>query len=227
MKVDRDELLLYALGQLPPERAAAVEAALMADAALQGELRADQEALGLLLDDLDVQAAVVPEGAQERLLTRVRAEAAEPITLTQPVPETVNANPAKTAARPVWWWVFPLVAAVAFFLFTFRGPADPTQRYARMTGATTTTVMADGQALGSLVRLPDGKVFVHLSRAAQAGYTYQLWQIQAGQPVSLGVFGEAGLLTRPLEAGATLAVSVEPTGGSVSPTTKPLFAQRL
>lgn len=233
MKADRDELLLYALGQLSPERAAAVEAVLSADAALQAEVRADQDALGLLLDDLDLQAVSVPDDAEARLLSRVRAEAAAPLpqtqsTSAQPKQEAAPVTAVKVPVRPRWWWVFPLgVAASLTLFFALRSPADPTQPYVETTGAITKTITVNGQDLGKLVRLPDGRVFVHLSRAAQAGRTYQLWQIQAGQPVSLGVFDQAGLLTSPLAAGATLAVSVEPLGGSPQPTTKPLFAQRL
>lgn len=223
MKVDRDELLLYALGQLSPERTAAVEAALSANPELQAEVRADQDALGLLLDELDLQAVTVPQDAQERLLARVRAEADAP-----PIQEVTAAASVKRPARPSWWWAFPAgVAAVLTLFFSLRGPADPTQQYVRTAGAVTQTVTVDGQDLGKLVRLPDGRVFIHLSRAAEEGRTYQLWQIRGGQPVSLGVFDQAGLLTQPLGEGATLAVSVEPVGGSPQPTTKPLFAQRL
>lgn len=216
MKVDRDELLLYTLGQLSPERSAAIEAVLKSDPALQAEVSADQDALGLLLDELDLQTVTVPAESQERLLARVRAEAAAP-----PLP-------LQLPARPVWRWALLLgIAASLALFFTFRGPADPAQQYVSTAGAITEIVKVNGQDFGKLVRLPDGRVFIHLNRAASKGSTYQLWQIQAGQPVSLGVFDQGGLLTRPLAADITLAVSVEPLGGSPQPTTKPLFAQRL
>uniref|UniRef100_UPI0028698877 anti-sigma factor n=1 Tax=Deinococcus sp. TaxID=47478 RepID=UPI0028698877 len=108
-----------------------------------------------------------------------------------------------------------------------RPSGDPLSQYAGTPGAVSTPVLAGGQALGTLVRLPDGRVYVHLDRPARTGQTYQLWQIRAGVPVSLGVFDGAGLLTSALPPEATVAVTVEPPGGSPQPTTKPLFAQSV
>ena len=44
--------------------------------------------------------------------------------------------------------------------------------------------------------------------------------------MSLGVFGQ-DVLTAALPQGASVAVSVEPPGGSPQPTTTPLFVQAL
>lgn len=240
MNVDRDLVLASALGQLSPAEEAEVQAALKADPALQAQWQADQEALNLLLDELDLQKVQVPADAEERLLARLRAEEGR---LTGPpagddvgpsasvVPATVSPMaelPARRAAGPAWWLVAPLgLAAALALLFALRPPADPLQQYAGRPGAVSREVTASGQTLGTLVRLPDGRVFVKLRRPADAGRTYQLWQIQGGKPVSLGVFGEQGVLTAPLPPGATLAVSVEPPGGSAQPTTQPLFAQDI
>lgn len=216
MKPDRDELLAYALGTLPPADAARVEAALDADPALRAELRADLDALSQLLADLDLGAVTVPEDAGERLLARVRAERRE-------------AAPAPAAAsRPAWRVpaVLALAAALAlaFFLLS-RATVDPAERYARLPGAVEQPLEAQGARLGTLVRLPDGRVYVSLSRPLEPGRTYQLWQIEDGSPVSRGVFQEALLVSLP--PGATIAVSVEPLGGSPQPTTSPLFVHKL
>lgn len=227
MKPDRDQLLAYALGQLPAAEAAQFEAALEADPALRAELRADLDALGLLVDDLDLSTVEVPEDAGERLLARVRAERGDAPPPVQPIPAP-EAPAFVPARRPAWRLpaALALAAAVALaFALLSRPEADPAARYAQVPGAVERTVEAGGQTLGRLVRLPDGQVYVHLSRPVPAGRSYQLWQIRDGSPVSLGTFQEGLLVT--LAAGATVAVSVEPPGGSPQPTTEPLFVQQI
>ena len=73
MTPDRDDLLAYALGTLSPAEAARVEAELARDPTLRAELRADLDALALLLDDLDPAAVPVPAGAGETVL-RIRSK---------------------------------------------------------------------------------------------------------------------------------------------------------
>lgn len=238
MTTEPDQLIAYALGQLPPAEMARVEAALQATPALRHELQRHLDALEQLLDSLDVQAAQVPEGAEERLLARVRAEeAAEPTRTTapglsaapRPGARTTRTGPPSAAGLRRQWWV-PAVLALAAAVTVasvLRIQADPLERYARMPGAVRQEVSTAQGPVGTLVRLPDGRIFVHLDRAPAGGRTYQLWQISAGQPASLGVFGTGGLLTAALPAEVTLAVSVEPAGGSPQPTTQPLFAQKI
>lgn len=236
MKIDRDELLLYALDQLSPADQARVQAALDADPALQAEVQAHREAVSLLLDDLNLEAVTVPAHAEDRLLARVRAETEQlpaypaPAATTE-LPEAGEGAFPMTPPSPrrtAWWLAVPLGLAAALALwFALRAPGDPAQQYARLPGAVVRTVTSGQETLGTLVRLPDGRVFVALKQAAPPGRTYQLWHIQGAQPVSLGVFGSAGLLSSPLPPNATVAVSVEPSGGSPQPTSKPLFAQSL
>ncbi|PNY80602.1 anti-sigma factor domain-containing protein [Deinococcus koreensis] len=246
MNVDRDQVLASALGQLSPAEEAEVQAALKANPSLQAQWQADQDALSLLLDELDLEDVQVPADAEDRLMTRLRAEegqlagspagVAAPLVAAPPAPSTpqpvarpeARPLPEKRAARPAWWLALPLgLAAALALLFALRPAADPLQQYAGQPGAVSREVTAGGQTLGTLVRLSDGRVFVKLRRPTDTGRTYQLWRIQAGKPVSLGVFGEQGVLTSPLPQGATLAVSVEPPGGSAQPTTQPLFAQEI
>lgn len=223
MTPDRDDLLAYALGTLSPAEAARVEAELDRDPALRAELRADLDALALLLDDLDVEAAAVPAEAGEALLARVREEGAQ----TGRSPGSAAAPPAPTPRPPRRWPIaLGLVAALALvFVLLPRPQTDPLEAYRTTPGAVERTLEAGGERVGTLVQLPGGRVYVHLSRALPPERTYQLWQIEDGTPVSLGVF-ERGLLVT-LPPGATVAVSVEPPGGSPQPTTTPLFVQPL
>lgn len=219
MTPDRDDLLAYALGTLSPAEAARVEAELDRDPALRAELRADLDALALLLDDLDPAAVPVPAGAGEALLARVRAEGS-PVQGAVPTP----LPPARPPRR--WPVAVALVAALALiFVLLPRPQPDPLEAYLETPGAVERSLEADGERVGTLVRLPEGRVYVHLSRPLPPERTYQLWRIENGTPVSLGVF-ERGLLVT-LAPGSTLAVSVEPPGGSPQPTTPPLFVQPL
>lgn len=219
MTPDRDDLLAYALGTLSPAEAARVEAELDRDPALRAELRADLDALALLLDDLGPQAAPVPADAEQALLARVRAGG----------PSGSGAAPAPLPpARPPRRWpvAVGLAAALALaFALLPRPQPDPLEAYRTAPGAVERPLESGGERLGTLVQLPEGRVYVHLTRPLPPERTYQLWRIESGTPVSLGVF-ERGLLVT-LTPGSTVAVSVEPPGGSPQPTTTPLFVQTL
>ncbi|THF88963.1 anti-sigma factor [Deinococcus sp. KSM4-11] len=238
-------MLASALGQLSPAEEAALQEQLKTDPALQQEWQALHETLSSLLDDLDLEQVTIPADAEDRLIARLHVEnlssadtsdigtsvplvsGVTPATTPMPVP-TAAPDVRNLARRSAWWLVLPLgLAAAVALLFALRPSGDPLERYAHTPGAVSTPVLASGQPLGTLVRLANGRVFVQLNRPADPGRTYQLWQIQAGTPVSLGVFDEAGLLTAALPPHATIAVSVEPAGGSPQPTTKPLFAQSV
>jgi anti-sigma-K factor RskA len=62
------------------------------------------------------------------------------------------------------------------------------------------------------------------------GHTYQAWQIVDGAPVSVGVLDtHAGQVafTADLAAASAIALSVEPLGGSQTPTTTPILVTEL
>lgn len=219
MTPDRDDLLAYALGTLSPAEAARVEAELDRDPVLRAELRADLDALALLLDDLDPAAVTVPADAEGALLARVRAEESSgPGAALTPLP------PVRPPRR--WPVAVALAAALALvFVLLPRPQPGPLEVYRSTPGAAERTLEAGGERVGTLVQLPEGRVYVHLSRPLPPERTYQLWRIENGTPVSLGVF-ERGLLVS-LPPGSTVAVSVEPPGGSPQPTTTPLFVQAL
>lgn len=236
MNPDREQLLAYALGQLSPAEAAQVQARIDADPALNAEVQADQDALLALVETLDLGAAEVPPGAHERLLERLRAEEApaqaapSPSSLAsaaRPAPPRSVSRPGPRPARALTplWTAVAVAAALGVGLW-LRPPADSLARYAAVPGAEAQVLGPAGAPLGKLVRLPDGRVYLRLAQAPAEGRTYQLWQIRGGAPVSLGVFGQ-DVLTASLPQGASIAVSVEPPGGSPQPTTTPLFVQAL
>ena len=80
-------------------------------------------------------------------------------------------------------------------------------------------------ASGQLVVTPkrDAALIVNDLAAAPSGKTYEAWVIQGGSPEPAGTFAGGGTqtafaLTQSVPEGATVAVTIEPTGGSETPT---------
>jgi len=226
--IDSDQRTAYTLGLLSPEEEARVQAALDTDPQLCAQLRMDSEALLGLVETLPEMD--VPAGAEARLMARLSAERAQP-KRAHPFQASVPAEPALPAPRssfPKWLPLATLGLAAALALaFVVRPAPDPLQRYARTPGATTQDLKSSGAPLGQLVRLPDGRAYLYLNRPAERGRIYQMWQIRAGKPVSLGVFEGQGFLLTGMPPGSTVAVSVEPPGGSPQPTAEPILIQSL
>ena len=84
---------------------------------------------------------------------------------------------------------------------------------------------AKGEA--NLVVTPSGEaaLVVRMLAPAPAGKDYQIWVFENGVPKSAGLFERPGVtrLTRPVEPGQTVAVTVEPDGGLDAPSGAPLF----
>lgn len=229
----RQELLALALGQLGETDQQRVQWALDQNPDLRAALRQDLEALTHLLDDLDVQAIAVPPQASQQLLSRVRSEPPSPADWVPATPVTPVSSPPVSPGKGTSW-LLPAGLALALGLtlaLTLRPNPDLPARYAASPGARVLQAQgAEGQ-VGRLVRLSDGRVYVHMDRALEAGRTYQLWRLLPGergrpQPRSLGLF-ESGIMTHAMPRTAVLAVSVEPPGGSDAPSSPLLFKQRL
>jgi len=84
---------------------------------------------------------------------------------------------------------------------------------------------ANGEA--NLVVTPTGKAALVVRRLAPApeGKDYEIWVFENGVPQRAGLFERPGvaLLTRPVERGQMVAVTLEPDGGVDAPTGAPLL----
>ena len=84
---------------------------------------------------------------------------------------------------------------------------------------------ADGEA--NLVVTPTGRaaLVVKMLAPAPAGKDYEIWVFENGVPKSAGLFERPGatMLSRKVEPGQTVAVTLEPDGGVDAPTSDPLF----
>lgn len=225
MSERRDERLALALRQLPPGRAAELRRELAASGPERAEWLTDERALLALVEGLE--PLTPPPGAEARLLARAAREIGPPqgpLPLPAP-PRPLTLPPATPPTRRRWLLPALLAAALLAGVWWLR-PANEFARYARQPGAQAYALTLDGGASARLLRLRGGEVVVSLPPPAQGGQVYQLWQLGPGAPVSLGVF-ERVLVVRGVPQGQTLAVSVEPPGGSPAPTTEPLFTHKL
>jgi anti-sigma-K factor RskA len=96
-------------------------------------------------------------------------------------------------------------------------------------GATRLPLVRSAGTLSVVIGRSDRAVLIGSNIApAPTAKEYEVWVIRAGEPRRAGLFsGGAGKttieLTRDLPPGATVAVTLEPRGGSNAPTTTPLF----
>jgi len=82
---------------------------------------------------------------------------------------------------------------------------------------------ATRQDLAEFVLLPDGRGYLLSSRlpALASGSTYQLWGLINGKPISIGLMGEKPASVTFTVSGSkptVLGITVEPSGGSPTPT---------
>jgi anti-sigma-K factor RskA len=103
-----------------------------------------------------------------------------------------------------------------------------------LSGGGTTTRYALKGATGSVALRSSGKATLTVSdlAAAPAGKAYEIWVLASGVVVPAGLFhGGPGTsvvrLTKQVEKGAVVAVTLEPAAGSKVPTSRVLFAARL
>lgn len=224
MSPDEALALDYALGALGREARRAVEARLRSDPGFRALVETWQASLAPLDEDT---AAVAPPAA---LWDRI-AEELEPT----PRPRVVAATPKRGFWESLAVWRGLAIgastaAAVALALVVMprpAGPPAPPVGPAAPTGGLLAARLAspDGNALlaatwdparGTIVLTPAGE-------AEHAGKSPELWVIEPGQaPRSLGVIdldgAQAHAIPREriagLKPGSTLAISLEPRGGS-------------
>lgn len=240
--IDHDELFdniaPYALGVLPPAQAQAVEAHLQSCERCRDEYRSLRPAVTAVAysaeacTDATTGAVVASPLLKSRIMKRVRAEAA-----SQPSGRAAASQPPRQA-----WPAYALAAAcLALAIVTGFTAMSLNRRLNRdlaETAAQTQTI-ADLTAPGAQRHLfAGGEVVTNGDRIYIAmrdlpepppGRVYQAWTLARGAKTvapSRTFMPRSGTTVVPLPeaAGRTgaVAVSVEPTGGSLQPTTKPI-----
>ena len=153
-----------------------------------------------------VEAQQPPAELRARLLEQARAERGNVVPFRPRW--TVRATSAVAAVAAV--------AAIAFGIWaaTLHNQLGDRPEAFRLEGAN-----------GQLVVTPEGDAALIVDDLAPAptGKTYEAWVIEGETPEPAGTFAGGGTqtafaLTRPVPEGATVAVTIEPEGGTESPT---------
>lgn len=199
----------YALGLLDAAETQAFETRLAAEPDLRAIYADWAEALVAMTDP------VAPEPPPAAVWAAIRS---------QLFPDAAAAAPVRTRWRWGWWAGAGLAAAVALALLVDRTPQVPPDPGVP---ALTARLISDAGPLALAAVYDPGDGALRLSREAGApapqGRAQELWLIAEtlDAPVSLGVLGDGPAIAvaipddlKPLLAGATLAVSDEPAGGS-------------
>ena len=193
-----------ALGLLEGEERAAALRRVLAEPAFAREVEEWRHRLGGLFDDYAEVPA--PPAVAERLATPdARAATAQPIRM------------------PRWPIIASLTAMAAALLLVFlpKPGAPPVEPHRMMVAS---LMMSDkSAAVPAVIDMNTGEMRVASTGMAPAGKTAQLWMIGGdGVPKSMGMLDSKGSSKMMLAAdkraklseGMTLAVSIEPLGGS-------------
>ena len=207
----------YALHALRPEEERAFEAHLSRCSACRDELASFDNTAAALAYGVDTPAP--PPALRERILAQARAERPNVVSLRPrwAAPAAALAAVAAMAALALGMWTVSLSNQLE------------SEREARREQPRVFPVSGTD---GRLVVAPTGEAFLLVPALERAprGRTYEAWVIEDGAPQPAGLFeggeGTAVALTRPVQEGATVAVTLERAGGVPAPTGRPLFTAK-
>ena len=159
-----------------------------------------------------------PEALRGRILEQARSERPKVVPLRRrfTLPVLLPAAVAAVAAIAIGIWAVGLSRDLDDANDRLAGLGDPNAQ-----------VFETAKGEANLVVTPSGEaaLVVRMLAPAPAGKDYQIWVFENGVPKSAGLFERPGVtrLTRPVEPGQTVAVTVEPDGGLDAPSGAPLF----
>jgi len=231
----RDEAAAWVLGALDNTEAAEFKRRMEASPELRREVAEMQEVADAL--PFSVVPVGPPPELRDRIMSVVEAEA-----------ELLHATGARADRpyrTPTSWWrsllrplpvaafacVLLLGGVAAGLLIGGGGPESARTVAAQITGAGTASASARVE-----IEADRAQLVVDGMRSAPAGHVYQVWYVHDGQtdPVPAGALFDvdsAGQGAAALPGGVgdvkSVLVSVEPAGGSRTPTTQPVIAADL
>jgi anti-sigma-K factor RskA len=223
-----DELIpAHALGILDEDEAALVEEHLEGCARCRAQMREAQDEVSLLA--LTAPRIAPPPELRDRLMASIDDEVAA-------APVAAEPEPREERSSMGWWPRFSRIAVPVLAVFAIGMFAWNISLHHTLNNTNATVFNATSSV--SLPRV--GTVFIdssgHATLLADAGSvpsgkTYQAWVIPpGGKPISAGLFsgGRTSVdLATVAHPGDTVAVTVEPAGGSPQPTSPPISATRV
>ena len=208
----------YALDALDPAERATFEEHLSSCERCREELQGFWQVSGALAHAAG--GPTPPESLRTRILEQARSERANVVPLRRrrfvvPALSSVAAV-ATVAAIGLGIWATSLSSDLDGAKSELAVLEDPNARTFRS---------ASGKA--DLVVTPSGDAALVVRTLAPApkGKDYEIWVFENGVPKRAGLFEEPGvaLLSRPVEPGQMVAVTLEPDGGLDAPSGAPLF----
>jgi len=249
MSDERDQQMielaeLYALGGLEPEERADVEAYLAGEGCRDAIARGRLIAYALAASVAEQPPAALREKILAIAKTAQPASSATtpqvkgPATAPQIKSPATTPQATVTPLRPSFWmqpgW---LAAAAAIVVIVFAATWAVNQWFKPVSWATTCPASSplcptNGRVIAASTTTL--RLEAHGMPAPPAGKVYQAWYIRPGAaPTPAPVFvpnssGDASVeLPVGAEKGLTIAVTVEPAGGSKAPTTKPFLVASI
>jgi anti-sigma-K factor RskA len=215
--VDLHELTAgYALDALDPDEQAQYEAHLATCEPCRDELQGFWQVSASL-----ARAAGGPQppaALRSRILEQARSERPNVVPLRRRFTLPVLLPAAVAAAA---------VIAIGIWAVGLSRELDDARGELAVLGDPNAQVFETAKGEANLVVTPSGEAALVVRRMAPApaGKDYQIWVFENGVPKSAGLFERPGVarLTRPVEPGQTVAVTVEPDGGLDAPSGAPLF----
>ena len=162
---------------------------------------------------------VPPPALRERILAEARSERPNVVPLRPRFAVPVLASVAAAAA----------VTAIAVGLWAagLSRDLDAAKGELAVLGDPDAEVFESASGEASLVVTPEGDAALIVRRLAPApdGKDYQIWVFENGVPQDAGLFERPGVapLTRQVEPGQMIAITLEPDGGLDAPTGAPVF----
>jgi anti-sigma-K factor RskA len=223
----------YVIGAVPPEETARIRSHILTC----DECMAEAESLAATTSALAL--AVSPETVPEGFADRVMARVAEPEAAAETEP-----RPARRWSLTAILSVAALLVVIAVFAAGWFDARSDLARNERVVDVVLDSrgginLAGSGDAVGKVVSSEEGgSLFVAQGlEAAPEGHTYQLWLMKGScaDPASAscqvhgsGTFdSDAGIsilrTSRPLKGYDRAAVTIEPDGGSATPTTEPVL----
>jgi anti-sigma-K factor RskA len=236
---DDEQLELYALDLLDDSERAEVELRLASDATARERVRQLRGVASMLA--LEIEPMQASPGLKTRILDAARADleredAAEPPAPAAPIQLAVERERRRPARNWAGWAAAAAlaVALVGSLLWNAQLRGDLNDRPKLPTYGVTTSGAAVGATGSVIVVDKQSAALLTLSNlpALDRGKVYQVWLI-AGSAEPNTTFtpdrtGHAQVAVQgDIAAYQTLAVTVEPTGGSLAPTSEPIILSTL